>query len=83
MDVRLRAIRRQNRSSSGWNWPGRRDSNPQPSVPKTDALSIELRPGEIEIIPEMSEVREQGSENRAQRLEIRGIFCWLDYQSVD
>lgn len=26
-------------------WPGRRDSNPQPSVPKTDALSIELRPG--------------------------------------
>jgi hypothetical protein len=27
-------------------WPGRRDSNPQPSVPKTDALSIELRPGE-------------------------------------
>ena len=27
------------------NWPGRRDSNPQPSVPKTDALSVELRPG--------------------------------------
>ena len=24
-------------------WRARRDSNPQPSVPKTDALSIELR----------------------------------------
>ena len=27
-------------------WPARRDSNPRPSVPKTDALSTELRVGE-------------------------------------
>ena len=26
-------------------WPARRDSNPRPSVPKTDALSTELRAG--------------------------------------
>ncbi len=80
MDVRLKAIRRLNRSSSEWNWPGRRDSNPQPSVPKTDALSIELRPGEIEIVPEMSEVREQGSEIR--EIFYLGGICWVDYQSV-
>lgn len=33
-------------------WRGRRDSNPQPSVPKTDALSIELRPLEATILPQ-------------------------------
>ena len=33
-------------------WPGRRDSNPQPSVPKTDALSVELRPGALEKVPD-------------------------------
>ncbi len=28
-----------------WSWPGRRDSNPRHPVPKTGALSTELRPG--------------------------------------
>jgi hypothetical protein len=27
----------------GWDWRARRDSNPRPSVPKTDALFAELR----------------------------------------